>query len=64
MLLSVLIILACARICAAGEKEIGLKVGENIPDFKLSDQSGKARTFNDLCGPKGLVFIFYRSASW
>ncbi len=64
MLLSILVILACARICTAGEKEIGLKVGENIPEFRLSDQSGKNLSFNDLCGSKGLVFIFYRSANW
>ncbi|MFC1607583.1 hypothetical protein ACFL47_06385 [Candidatus Latescibacterota bacterium] len=62
--LSVLIILACAQICVADKKEVGLKVGENIPGFKLPDQSGKIRTFDDLCGPKGLIFIFHRSANW
>ena len=58
MLLSVLIILACTRIYAAGEKAIGLKIGENIPDFKASDQSGKTRTFKDLSGPY-ITYISY-----
>ncbi len=72
-LLSVLAILACVQVCAAGEneggikirgKEIGLKVGDRIPDFEAADQTGKTRKFKNLCGSKGLLFVIYRSASW
>ncbi len=47
-----------------GGPEIGLKKGDRIPNFKAADQSGKTRTFNDLCGPKGLLLVIYRSADW
>jgi hypothetical protein len=42
----------------------GLKVGEKIPDFALSDQNGNQRTFHDLTGPSGLLLVFSRSADW
>ena len=47
-----------------GGKEIGLKKGDRIPSFEAADQSGKTRSFNDLCGPKGLLCVIYRSAHW
>ena len=64
MLLIGLAIFTSAQLFAAESEEIGLKVGGSIPDFKAKDQSGKVRTFADLRGPKGLLFIFYRSANW
>ena len=64
MVLCGLAILVCTWLCAADEKEIGLRVGDNIPDFRASDQSDKTRAFKNLCGPKGLLFIFHRSAGW
>ena len=42
----------------------GLNVGQKIPDFRLTDQSGEQRTFHDLTGPKGLLLVFTRSADW
>ncbi|MFC1573978.1 hypothetical protein ACFL30_02225 [Candidatus Latescibacterota bacterium] len=64
--LTALILLAGAQLSAAqaGDKEIGLKVGETIPSFELPDQSDSTRTFKDLHGSEGLLFIFYRSANW
>ena len=47
-----------------GGREIGLKLGDRIPHFEAADQSGRTRTFNDLCGPKGLLCVIYRSADW
>ena len=48
----------------AAETERGPKVGETVPQFKALDETGKTRTLADLSGPKGLLFIFHRSASW
>lgn len=36
-----------------------LKEGSKIPEFKLPDQSGTEKTFNDLKGKKGLVIYAY-----
>jgi peroxiredoxin len=54
------------RACAQVNAQIGaiLKVGETIPDLRATDQFGKARDFDSLKGPKGLVILFYRSADW
>ena len=43
----------------------GPAIGAAIPsDLSTVDQSGKARTFDDLKGPNGLVLVFFRSAKW
>jgi len=64
ILLCVWAILACSPLFAADKKNIALKVGENIPDISASDQSGRTRTFRDLCGAKGALLVFHRSARW
>ena len=46
------------------EPERGPKVGEVVPQFSAQDETGKPRTLADLSGPKGLLFIFPRSAAW
>lgn len=38
---------------------MGLKVGQVIPQFTLSDQDGKLFNSNDLVGKKTLVIFFY-----
>jgi hypothetical protein len=42
----------------------GPEVGQPIPDFRLSDQSGRKQTFETVKGPKGALIVFYRSADW
>lgn len=42
----------------------GLEVGAVAPAFEASDQSGEARTFEDLAGENGLLLVFFRSADW
>jgi len=42
----------------------GVKIGEAVPSFSLSDQNGKAQTLASLTGPKGLMLVFFRSADW
>ncbi len=36
-----------------------LEKGQKLPPFKVPDQDGRARSFSDLVGPKGLVLYFY-----
>jgi len=42
----------------------GPPVGAPLPAFSAPDQSGRVRSFDDLCGPDGLVLVFFRSADW
>ena len=44
--------------------QTGPAIGEKVPDFTLSDQSGQTRSLYDLMGPKGLLLVFSRSADW
>jgi hypothetical protein len=42
----------------------GPLVGEEIPAFQLTDQTGAVQTFESVRGPKGLLLVFHRSADW
>jgi hypothetical protein len=44
--------------------KLGPRVGERVPDFSLTDQSGKAQTLQSIMGPKGAMLVFIRSADW
>jgi hypothetical protein len=44
--------------------KLGPQVGERVPDFSLSDQSGKTQTLQSIMGPKGAMLVFIRSADW
>ena len=44
--------------------KLGPQVGQTVPDFSLSDQTGKAWTRRSIMGPKGALLLFYRSADW
>ena len=39
-------------------------VGASIPDISAQDQDGNVRTFNDLKGEKGMLFMLSRSFDW
>jgi hypothetical protein len=43
---------------------LGPQVGEQVPDFTLSDQTGTARSLQSLVGPNGALLVFFRSADW
>jgi peroxiredoxin len=45
-------------------QKLGPQVGQPVPDFTLSDQSGHSRTLKSLMGEKGLMLVFSRSADW
>ena len=46
------------------ELKTGPNIGQQVPDFELTDQNGKQWTRKDLMGPKGLLLVFTRSADW
>ena len=43
---------------------LGPQLGARVPDFTLSDQTGRPRPLQSLMGPKGLMLVFSRSADW
>ena len=43
---------------------LGPQVGEQVPDFSLSDQNGRVRTLDSILGPNGAILLFHRSADW
>ena len=53
-----------AAVAAPDTTKLGPQVGQKVPDFSLTDQSGRTRTLSSLMGPKGLVLVFSRSADW
>ena len=44
--------------------KLGPQIGERVPTFSLTDQSGKTRTLESIMGPKGAMLVFIRSADW
>lgn len=44
--------------------KLGPQIGERVPNFSLTDQTGKTRTLESIMGPKGAMLVFYRSADW
>jgi hypothetical protein len=44
--------------------KLGPQVGDRVPDFSLSDQTGKVRTLQSVMGTKGAMLVFVRSADW
>ena len=69
---SVLVItmLASANIALGAEREpiivanLGQQVGEQVPDFQLSDQFGETHDLESVMGPNGAMLLFHRSADW
>ncbi len=44
--------------------QIGLEIGERLPDFSLPDQNGNVIDFHADRGSAPAVVVFYRSAVW
>ncbi len=44
--------------------KMGPQVGQQVPDFSLSDQFGKRWTRQSIMGAKGAMLVFFRSADW
>lgn len=62
----VLIVCAVAQAQREEKKkeEVGIKVGEKAPEFKLKDQDGKEVALKDLLKEDKVALVFYRSADW
>lgn len=58
------VLLLASLLFAQNTFDVGIKVGQRIPSFKLSDQNGSVRDFDSVKGPKGVVLLFFRSADW
>ena len=43
---------------------LGPQVGERVPDFQLSDHSGRLQTLQTIMGRRGAMLVFIRSADW
>ena len=39
-------------------------VGSSLPDIAAADQNGNLRTFEDLVGENGMLFMLSRSFDW
>jgi hypothetical protein len=44
--------------------KLGPQVGERVPDFRLSDQTGTPQTLQSIIGRRGAMLVFVRSADW
>lgn len=60
---SLLLALTMTVAAAAPAAEIP-EIGQPLPAFRLSDQTGAPRDLASLGGREGLVLLFFRSADW
>ena len=42
----------------------GPAVGEAVPAFSTTDQTGRTQTLASVMGAKGAMLVFFRSADW
>ena len=42
----------------------GPQVGDVVPAFSLTDQTGQTHTLESIMGPNGAMLVFSRSANW
>ena len=47
-----------------GVSALGPQVGQQVPDFRLTDQAGRIWTRESIMGPRGAMLVFFRSADW
>lgn len=62
--LTVCLLLPASAQSPKPPEDPGPAVGSQIPAFTAEDQNGRARTFDSLKGPNGLLLLFVRSADW
>lgn len=64
LLLSVLASETASQPARIDLAKLGPQVGERVPEFRLVDQHGAARTLDSIMGPKGAMLVFSRSVDW
>ena len=63
--LSLLFVAICAFATEpTTEEEIGLRVGERAPAFKLPDQNGREVSLDELLQTGPVALVFFRSTAW
>jgi hypothetical protein len=43
---------------------LGPQIGERVPDFRLTDQTGAVRDLKSVLKRRGAMLVFFRSAEW
>jgi hypothetical protein len=43
---------------------LGPQIGERVPDFRLTDQTGAVRDLESVLKRRGAMLVFFRSAEW
>ena len=64
MHLNRILAISAAALIAQAAVTTGPEVGQAVPAFSLSDQTGTMQTLQSVMGPKGVLLVFYRSADW
>ena len=68
IIFSAVLLLAVAGVGAAQElpevERFGPQVGDTVPAFSLTDQTGATHTVDSIMGPNGAMLVFSRSADW
>ena len=67
-ILSAILVLTMALGAAAQDlpdvDQFGPQVGDVVPPFSLTDQTGQIQTEESIMGPNGAMLVFNRSADW
>ena len=65
---SLILVLTLATVGAAQDlpevEQFGPQVGDIVPAFTLTDQTGQTQTRESIMGPNGAMLVFSRSADW
>lgn len=62
-----LVLLAGFQVSMAQEEFVwapDLSVGSSLPEISAQDQNGAARSFDNLVGENGMLFMLSRSFDW
>ncbi|MEI6894305.1 MAG: peroxiredoxin family protein [Colwellia sp.] len=64
LLLSTLLLLASYITFANPSIELGLELGQQVPEISVLNTQQQAVNIKQLSGEKGLIIVFFRSADW
>ena len=70
LILAAVVGFSSSTLLLAAEREqvvvsnLGPQIGDQVPDFQLSDQFGELQNIDSIMGPNGAMILFHRSADW
>ena len=70
LILAAVVGFSSSTLLLAAEREqvvvsnLGPQIGDQVPDFQLSDQFGESQNLESIMGPNGAMILFHRSADW